>query len=68
MQITVFSIFVVMDFLFLATGALLLGFALIEQSNMTQAPTVGNVVRNLLLIYSPNVGTSTWDSWASSAY
>jgi len=55
MKITVFSIFVVMDFFFLATGALLLGFSLIEQSNMTQVPTVGNVVRNMLLIYSPNV-------------
>jgi len=53
-QITVFSTFVVMDFLFLATGALLLGYSLIEESNMKQTPTVGNVVRNLLLIYSPN--------------
>jgi len=51
---TVFSTFVVMDFLFLAGGAILLAYSLIEISNMSATPTVGNVVRNLLLIYSPN--------------
>jgi len=53
MGLTVFSTFVIADFLFLAGGALLLGFALIEQSEMGEKATKSNVVRNLLLVYSP---------------
>lgn len=52
--LTVYSTFVIADFLYLATGALLLGYSLIEQSNMSSTPDKGNVIRNLLLIYSPN--------------
>jgi len=55
MGLTVFSTFVVADFLFLATGALLLAYALVQQSELAEVATKGNVVRNLLLIYSPSV-------------
>jgi hypothetical protein len=53
MGLTVFSTFVMADFLFLAGGALLLGFALVEQSEKGETSTKANVVRNLLLVYSP---------------
>lgn len=51
---TVYSTFVIADFLFLAGGALILAYSLIEETNMTTAPTKETIVRNLLLIYSPN--------------
>jgi len=51
--LTVFSTFVVADFLFLAGGALLLGFALIEDADMGEAMSKSNIVRNLLFTYSP---------------
>jgi len=53
MGFSVFSTFVVADFLFLVTGALMIGFALIEQNNKHAAPTTGTVVRNLLLEENP---------------
>lgn len=56
MGLTVFSTFVVADFLFLAGGALLLGFALVEQADMSEAANKGNAVRNLLFLYSPAPG------------
>jgi len=55
MGLTVFSTFVITDLLFLATGGLLLGFALIQQRDMSHTPTSGNVVSNLVFDYSPSV-------------
>jgi len=53
MKLTVFSTFVVADFLFLLSGGLLLGFALVQQADMKKAASKENVVQNLLFMYSP---------------
>jgi len=55
MGLTVFSTFIVADFLFLAGGAVLLAFALIQRAEMNEASTEANIVRNVLFIYSPSV-------------
>jgi len=45
--------FVVVDFVFLATGAILLGFALISESSSNDIPTIDNVANHLLLKECP---------------
>jgi len=49
----VLATFVITDFLFLLTGVLLLAFPLVTESQMTTAPTVNSVARNLLLMRCP---------------
>lgn len=51
--------FIVSDFLFLLTGALLISFSLISQKEVAQEPTLGNVTINLLLDSAPLTGKSS---------
>lgn len=48
--------FIASDFLFLLTGALLIGFSLITRNDVTQATTLSNVTTNLLLDPLPLTG------------
>jgi len=48
--------FVLSDFLFLLTGALLIGFSVISQNDAAQTPTLSNVTTNLLLGRLPLTG------------
>jgi hypothetical protein len=50
--------FIISDFLFLVTGGLLIGFALVTQSQISLTPNVTNVATNLLLAQCPLTGTS----------
>jgi len=49
----ILATFVLTDSLFLLTGALLLAFPLVTESQMTMAPTVNTVARDLLLMRCP---------------
>jgi hypothetical protein len=46
------------NLLFLASGVLLLVFALTSQSNMNSTPKLGSVVRNLVLSETPSIRQS----------
>ncbi|KAL5118978.1 hypothetical protein ACEQ8H_003107 [Pleosporales sp. CAS-2024a] len=46
-------VFVAMDFLFAGCGGLVLGFSLISEQSLRNAPTVNNVAQNLLLGQCP---------------
>jgi hypothetical protein len=48
--------FVAVEVLFVITGALLLIFALNMESEITQAPTIKTVAKNLLLMMCPLSG------------
>jgi hypothetical protein len=48
--------FILSDFLFLLTGALLIGFSVITQNEVTETPTLSNVTTNLLLAQCPLTG------------
>jgi hypothetical protein len=56
MQLTNFGTYVMMDLLFAACGGLLLIFALVTQSQITQTPTIDNVATDLLLDMCPLTG------------
>ncbi|KAM3080801.1 hypothetical protein ACMFMG_005727 [Clarireedia jacksonii] len=45
--------YIVLDVLFVASGALMLGFALTTKSGTSQAPTIASVATNLLLMGTP---------------
>jgi len=45
--------FILSEFLFLLTGALLIGFSVVSQNEATQPPTLSNVTTNLLLDRCP---------------
>jgi hypothetical protein len=47
------------DFLFAGCGGLLLGFSLMSEAAMQEAPTVANVTQNLLLGQCPLTGMTT---------
>lgn len=51
-------IFVGMDFLFAGCGGLLLGFSLMAEQSLRNAPTVDNVTQNVLLGQCPLTGTT----------
>jgi len=59
MQLTTFGTYVMMDLLFAACGGLLLIFALVTQSQITQTPTINNVATDLLLDMCPLTGMKT---------
>jgi len=48
--------FILADFLFLITGGLLIGFALVTQNEIASTPTKANVARNLILDVCPLKG------------
>jgi hypothetical protein len=52
-------VFVGMDFLFAGCGGLVLGFSLLAEQSIRNAPTVANVTQNLLLDQCPLTGTTT---------
>jgi hypothetical protein len=52
----IFVTFISSDFLFLLTGALLIGFSVISQNEAAQDPTLSNVTTNLLLDWLPLTG------------
>jgi hypothetical protein len=56
MKISTFSTYVLVDLLFAACGGLLLVFALVTKSEITQTPTLKNVATNLLLNMCPLTG------------
>jgi hypothetical protein len=45
--------YVVVDFIFLATGGIMLGFALISETSSNDIPTIDNVANHLLLSQCP---------------
>jgi len=48
--------FILADFLFLITGGLLIGFALVTHNEIASTPTKANVARNLILDVCPLKG------------
>lgn len=50
-------VFLVQDFLFLASGGLLIGVVFITKAAMASAPTMDNVAANMLLMQTPLSGT-----------
>jgi hypothetical protein len=48
--------FILSEFLFLLTGALLIGFSVVSQNEAAQPPTLSNVTTNLLLDRCPLTG------------
>lgn len=45
--------YVILDILFVGSGALLLGFALTTKTGTSQAPTIASVATDLLLMGTP---------------
>jgi hypothetical protein len=52
----ILTTYVLVDLLFALCGGLLLGFALVTKSEITQTPTVQNVATDLLLNMCPLTG------------
>jgi hypothetical protein len=56
MQDKILATYVLMDLLFVVCGGLLLIFALVTKSELTQTPTIQNVATDLLLSVCPLTG------------
>jgi hypothetical protein len=56
MQDKILATYVLMDLLFVVCGGLLLIFALVTKSELTQTPTIQNVATDLLLNECPLTG------------
>lgn len=56
MQLTTFGTYIIVDLLFAVCGGILLIFALVTQSEITQTPTIDNVATDLLLNMCPLTG------------
>jgi hypothetical protein len=56
MQDKILATYVLMDLLFVVCGGLLLIFALVTKSELTQTPTIQNVATDLLLNVCPLTG------------
>ena len=51
-------VFLLQDFLFLASGGLLIGVVFITKAAVASDPTVNNVAANMLLMQTPLTGMS----------
>ena len=52
-------VFLLQDFMFLASGGLLIGVVFITKAAVASDPTVNNVAANMLLMQTPLTGKST---------
>lgn len=55
--------YIILDLLFVGSGALLLGFALTTKAGTSQAPTIASVATNLLLMGTPLNGEFMLQQW-----
>jgi hypothetical protein len=60
--------FIAVDFLFLACGALILGFSLIAEQQERATPTVKNVAYNIILTECPLTGKTDVLRYRKSQY
>ena len=60
--------FILADLLFLASGGVLIGFALTSEAQQNSSPTAANVARNLILVACPFKGNQPMQSGQAYVY